>query len=150
LLKQTPTRERKIEGMSVKQRYLMLFYSACGKATPYIQREEQVSNSYWLVCLMQGVNLVSILFLLNYVAPLPGLTKIFFFVIFASPFILNYYVFLKMGKKKIISTVDKLVRDGVIKSKAYVVKYVILSIVFFALSAMLNNEEFQTFLKNAF
>jgi hypothetical protein len=139
-----------IEVMSVKQKYLMLFYSACGKATPYIQRDEQVSNSYWLISLMQGVNLVSLLFVLNYITPLPGLTKIFFFAIFTLPFILNYYVFLKIGKKKIISTVDTLVREGVIKSKAYVVKYVILTIVFFALSAMLNNEEFRAFLKNAF
>jgi hypothetical protein len=55
-----------------------------------------------------------------------------------------------MGKKKIVSTVDKLVKEGVIKSKAYVVKYVIFTIVFFALSAMLNNEEFQELVKNAF
>jgi hypothetical protein len=138
------------EGMSFKQKYLMLFYSACGKATPYLGREEQVSNSYWLVSLMQGVNLVSLLFVLNYVTPLPVSTKIFFFGVFTVPFILNYYIFLKMGKKKIVSTVDKLVKEGVIKSKAYIVKYVILTIVFFAFSAMLNNEEFQAFLKNAF
>jgi hypothetical protein len=138
------------ENMSFKQKYLMLFYSACGKATPYIQREEQVSNSYWLVSLMQGVNLVSLLFLLNYVTPLPQFTRIFFFGVFAVPFIINYYIFLKMGKKKIVSTVDKLVKEGVIKSKAYVVKYVIFTIVFFALSAMLNNEEFQELVKNAF
>ena|SRR5688500_15640546 len=136
--------------MSIKERYLRLFYSACGKATPYIQREEQVSNSYWLVSLMQGINLVSCLFLLNFFTPLQELTKVFFFGIFMVPFIVNYYIFLKMGKRKIISIVDQLVKEGVIKSKAYVIKYIILTIGFFAFSAMLNNEEFQAFLKNTF
>ena len=136
--------------MNFKQKYLMLFYSACGKATPYIQREEQVSNSYWLVSLMQGVNLISLLFIVNSITSLPALTKLFFLATFSVPFILNYYIFLKIGKKNIILTVDKLVKEGVIKSKSYVLKYVILTIACFLLSAMLNNEEFQSLLRSTF
>jgi hypothetical protein len=136
--------------VNIKEKYLMLFYSACGKATPYIQRDEQVNNAYWLVSLMEGVNLVSFLFILNYITPLQALSKVLFLGIFTAPFIFNYYFFLKKGKKKIISKVDQLVKDGVLRSKSYIVKYVIMSIVLFALSAVINNAEFQAFLNDPF
>jgi len=134
--------------MHIKDKYLMLFYSACGKATPYIQRDEQVTNAYWLVSIMQGVNLSSLLFLSNYLFPLEGLTQGLFFGIFLIPFILNYFIFLKRGKKRIIENVDALVKDGVIKSKALIIKYIMFTIVFLAVSAMINNEDFQSLIKS--
>jgi hypothetical protein len=134
--------------MNLRKKYLLLFYSACGKATPYIQREEQVNNSYWLISLMQGINLISLLFILNYVILLQSLSRALFLGIFTLPFIFNYYFFLRMGKKKIISNVDELVKDGTIKSKGYVIKYIISTIIFFILSALINNKDFQRIIRD--
>lgn len=128
----------------IKEKYLMLFYSACGKPTSYINREEQVSNAYWLISLMQGVNIASLFLLINSFIHVEGLSKTFFFGMFAIPFIFNYFFYIKLGSKKILKRVDELISNGRLKNKSYVVKYVLLTIIFLALSGALNNENVQS------
>lgn len=60
----------------------MLFYSACGKPTPYVTREEQINNAYWLVSLMMGINMSSLLFVVNFLLPIKELSRLFFFLLF--------------------------------------------------------------------
>jgi hypothetical protein len=61
------------------------------------------------------------------------------------PFIWNYYIFLKQGNTRILKEVDELIKQGELRSKAYVVKYVILTIAFLALTGLLNNGQVQSF-----
>lgn len=55
-----------------------------------------------------------------------------------------------MGKKRIIENVYSLIKNGTIKSKSLIVKYVVFTIMFFALSAMPNNKDFQSLIKSMF
>jgi hypothetical protein len=128
----------------IKEKYLMLFYSACGKPTPFINRQEQVSNAYWLISLMEGVNIASLFLLINSFVHVEGLSKTLFFAMFAIPFVFNYFFYIKLGSKKILQRVDELIGDGRLKNKSYVVKYVLLTILFLALSGALNNEDVQS------
>ncbi len=131
--------------MWIKQKYLMLFYSACGKPSQYISRSEQINNAYWLVSLMQGVNLASIFFIYNFINPTEGLSILLFFGFMIIPFIWNYFIFLRQGNAHILKEINELISKGQLKSKAYMIKYIILTIIFLALTGLLNNDQIQSF-----
>jgi hypothetical protein len=93
---------------------------------------------------MQGVNIASLFLLVNSFIHVEGLSKTFFFLMFAIPFVFNYFFYIKLGSKKILKRVDGLLSDGRLKNKNYVLIYILLTILFLALSGALNNENVQS------
>jgi hypothetical protein len=121
--------------MNIYKLYYTLFYAGVGKPSPYLGREEQVANAYWLISLLQGVNVSSLIFLFFTFSKQPMLPPWLIGIMFSTPLIFNYFFFLQRGRKKIIKEVDDLIVEGKLKSMFFVGKYLILTIVFQALSA---------------
>jgi len=128
----------KVIEMKLLDRYLQFFYIACGKPSKYMERNEQVTNAYWLISMLQGVNLISFLLLLFTYFSFGNLSKMILFGIFCFPLLINYYLlFLKKGRKNIIKRVDELLMSSKLKSKAYLIWYSALTIAWMVLSSII-------------
>lgn len=121
--------------------YLQVFYSACGKPSKYLSRNDQVLNAYTLLSMIQGINLFSALFLIFVLFPDLNLSQIFsstainvviLFLIFCLPLVINYFTLLRKGEKKIIKKVNLLIEQGELKPKSFVIWYVLGSILIMA------------------
>lgn len=123
--------------MGICNLYFSLFYSACGRPSKYRERNEQVDDAYWLISLLQGVNLISIMFFLSAVFGHLVLPPWQIFILFSVPLIINYFFFLKKGRIQILKEVDILISENKLKPKSLVVKYFIITLIFQALSAVL-------------
>lgn len=125
--------------MNANEYFHQLYYSACGKPSKYREREDQVMDAYYLVSMLQGINLFSLMFLLFALFSISLSSKTILFGIFCLPLILNYFFFLKKGKKRIIKEVDELIKANSLKPKSYLIWYAFTTIILMALSAILYN-----------
>ena len=122
-----------------KEKYLFQFYISIGKPTDYVSRDEQVDNAYWLVSIMQGLNLFSLLFIYLFVFDIKLTSKILFLVLMSLPLLWNYFLFKRKGTVSIIETVDDLLLNGKLKSKRVIIIYIISStLVLLSCGALLN------------
>lgn len=121
--------------------YLQVFYSACGRPSKYLSRNDQVLNAYTLISMIQGINLFSALFLIVILFPDLNLlklssssviNKVIIFSTFCLPLIVNYFILLKKGKKQLIKEVNLLIGQGKLKPKSFVIWYVLGSILIMA------------------
>jgi hypothetical protein len=125
--------------------YMQVFYSACGKPSKYLSRNDQVLNAYTLLSMIQGVNLFSALFLIIILFPDLNLLKmssssimnrVILFSTFCIPLVINYFSLLRKGKKTLIKEVNLLIEQGRLKPKSFVIWYVIGSIITMALCSV--------------
>ena len=123
--------------MKLKDFFFQPYYAACGKPSKHREREEQVKDAYWLISILQGINLFSLLFLSFVLFSYSISSKIILFGIFFTPLILNYFIFLKHEKKRIVERVDELIRLDELKPKKYMVVYALITMIFMAISATL-------------
>lgn len=123
--------------INIEKSFCQLYYSACGKPSKYRNRNNQVLDAYYLISILQGVNLFSIMFLIFAIVGNFEFSKALYFIIFCLPLILNYFLFLGKGKKKIIIKVDDLIKKGQLKPRSYLVKYFVATIIFMIIAASL-------------
>jgi hypothetical protein len=119
------------------ERFFLVYYAAVGKASRYRKREDQVADAYWLVSMLQGVNLISLLMILFVIFSFSISSKIILLMIFVFPLLVNYFIFLKKGKDKIILITDKFLNLSKINPINYILKYVIFTIILIAISGAL-------------
>ncbi len=125
--------------MNASEYFHQLYYSACGKPSKYREREDQVMDAYYLVSMLQGINLFSLMFLIFALFSISLSSKIILFGIFCLPLILNYFFFVRKGKKRIIKKVDELIKANSLKPKSYLIWYAFTTIILMALSGILYN-----------
>lgn len=125
--------------MNASEYFHQLYYSACGKPSRYREREDQVMDAYYLVSMLQGINLFSLMFLTFALFSISLSSKIILFGIFCLPLILNYFFFLRKGKERIIKKVDEYIKANRLKPKSYLIWYAFITIIFMAFSAILYN-----------
>ena len=92
--------------------------------------------------MVQWVNLISLAFLINGIVPNSGIDEYFSFLSFAAvlgfPLIVNYFILLKPGKRKIIKELDKFIASGHLGSRKAVWVYAAFTLLFFVFSALTN------------
>ena len=105
-----------------------LFFIACGKPSKYRSRNDQVLDAYWLISMLQGVNMTSLMFLLAALLSFKLKSGWLGVILFISPLIFNYFFFLKRGNKFIIDSVDKKIDQKKLKPKSYIWMYLFYNI----------------------
>ena len=120
-----------------KEYFVRLYYSACGKPSKYRKREDQVLDAYYVVSMLQGVNLFSLMFLVFALFSISISSKFVLILIFCLPLILNYIFFLGKGKNEIIKKVDELIESNNLKPKSYLIWYALFTIGLMGFSAIL-------------
>jgi|GEM_PF-2757349 len=126
----------KIDTM-VKNFFLMLYYAACGKPSKYRKREDQVADAFWLVSMLQGINLISLLMISFVTFSYYISSRTLLFAIALTPLAINYFIFFKKGKEKIINITDELIRLNKLMPRLYVVGYAVFTIILMVISATL-------------
>ena len=116
-----------------------LYYCACGKPSKYRKREDQVLDAYYVVSMLQGINLFSLMSLIFALFSVSIPSKIVHICIFCLPLILNYIFFWEKGKKNIIRKVDELIESDRLKPRSFLIWYAFFTISFMAFSAILYN-----------
>lgn len=82
--------------------YRLLFFQACaGKNEKHKDVKELAHSAYWLISAMQGVNLVSLIFIICALLN-EKINKIALSIFFIFPLFLNYSYFLKNYRYKFI------------------------------------------------
>ena len=119
--------------------FKLLYYSACGKPSKYRKRGDQVLDAYYVISMLQGSNLFSLMFLIFALFSISISSKIVLFCIFCLPLIFNYIFFLRKGKKRIIRKVDELIESDRLKPRSFLIWYAFFTISFMAFSAILYN-----------
>ena len=119
--------------------FSQFYYIACGRPSKYRERAEQVLDAYYVISMLQGVNLLSLILISSAIFSYSISSRIILIGIFCLPLLLNYFFFLRRGKKKIIMTVDGLIKTNKLKPKIYVIWYGVITILFMALSGLIYN-----------
>lgn len=123
--------------MKMIEYFSQFYYSACGRPSKYRERTEQVLDAYYIISMLQGVNLLSLLLLSSAIFSYSLSSRIILIGIFCLPLLLNYFFFLRRGKIKIILTVDGFIKTNKLKPKIYIIWYSVITIVFMALSGLI-------------
>lgn len=117
--------------------YKMIYYSLLRK---FINREniyDLIIDAIYVLNLLVILNFFSILFLINIFI----VSKLSYYYLFSILFIvpcLNYLIFLKEGRKKLIDKIKIKIKEDRIKPFSYFVKYTILTIIVFMISIFIN------------
>ncbi len=78
--------------------YKMLFFQSCARRSDkHNGVEELASGAYWAISTMQGVNLLSIIYFVNWFIEGKA-NKIVLVSAFLLPLLINYFIFMKNEK----------------------------------------------------
>ena len=113
--------------------YNLLFVSACNFSKLVKARGEPYEIAYWWISFLVGINLASILMLIkHFIGFNIGIGRFVFIVVFfSSPFILNYFAFLKRNNYR------KLFDEIKTSAKAFIY-YMLLTILVFIVTGYIS------------
>ncbi len=119
--------------------YKMLFFQSCARRSDKHKGiEEFASGAYWAISAMQGVNLISIIYFVSWLIEGKA-NKIALVTAFLMPLLINYFIFMKDEKYKMI--LKEYSKEGVgkpnLKSYGLIVGYFVLTLLLLALAGRL-------------
>lgn len=124
--------------------YKMLFFQACARrGDKYPGIESLASSAFWLISILQAINLISLAYGIYYFYAFLGKEgKYFLLFLSIFPFLINYFVFMKNKNYK--KTLKQLSNEGIgkpnLKSYWLILSYFTITLLFLALVGKLNQQ----------
>lgn len=130
----------------IRYYYKMLFFQSCARRSEkYLGIESLASSAYWLISVLQGVNLISLLYMLHFFFDFLGKEgKWILFGVSTIPLLINYFIFMKNKKYKTI--LKQFSKKGVgkpnLKSYGLIIGFFTLTLLLLALAGKLYQSEY--------
>ncbi len=124
--------------------YRMLFFQSCARRSEKHKDVEQLaSGAYWAISAMEGINLLSIIYFLSWLVEGKAI-KVLLITAFLMPLIINYFIFMKNEKYKLILKEFSKYGDSETNLKSYslIVGYFVVTLIFLALTGFLYQNKY--------
>lgn len=116
--------------------YIKIFSIVCGKKSNWLDRNEQVLNGFWLLSMLQGVNMLSIVFIISGFNELGRFPKSISWICFIIPLLINYLILLRHDRKRLIKTIDSFIEGFRWNTRLIMFFYLTFTVAFFVISAV--------------